>query len=204
MSAPNNSLAKIRTAYEFFIDTVTDSIAFRRDDEHGSPIDLDLLLFSPPPEDNLSGDEFFTYIGTAGMSAQQSKDPNSLVEIVMCVTGEQSQADLKQVARALAQFAIRQCSNKVQLTPNQISSEMDLPLFEGRNRLMLSDFATNSPEWLPGLDPPVRLLYARAVFPKEADVITKIGDIEAARRFRSVGVNLDSPDRSEVDLSSIN
>ena len=164
------------------------------------PIELDILLSQPPEEDNLSEDEYFTSISTAGMSAHILPGPCKHVELMLYVSGHHCQQYLKALGWRLADLAAMPFRQRTFFAPNVLVRNLSLPLFEGMNCALITNFALDSPEWLPDIQPSVQLLSVHPVYESEADAIALIGDIEAYRRFKSRGVDWDDPKRLPVDL----
>jgi cell wall assembly regulator SMI1 len=164
------------------------------------PIELDILLSQPPEEDNLSEDEFFTSIATAGMSAHILPGPCKHIELVLYVSGHHRQEYLKALGWRLADLAMMPFRQGIFLAPNVLVRNLSLPLFEGMNSVLITNFAVGSPEWLPDIQPPIQLLSVHPVYESEADTIALIGDSEASRRFRSRRVDWDDPKRLPADL----
>ncbi|WP_228062085.1 SMI1/KNR4 family protein [Coleofasciculus sp. LEGE 07081] len=164
------------------------------------PPQLDILFFQPAAEDNLSEDEYFTYIATAGMSTRIMQEPCKHVELILCVQERQPQAALELLGRRLAELAVLPFREGTSFTPNLLLYDVSLPLFERMDCALITNWGVYSPEWLPGIQPPVQLLSVKPVYKSEADIIEGIGDIEVCRRFRNEGINWDNPKRSPANL----
>jgi hypothetical protein len=162
---------------------------------------LNILFFQPEPEDNLSEEEYFTFIATAGMSTPMMNGPCKHVELIISVQGLQPPEALETLGRRMAELAVIPFREDTYFAPNLLLSGVSLPLFERMNCVLITNWGVNSPEWLPGIQPPVQLLSVKPVYESEAEIIKVIGDIEACSRFINDGVNWDDPKRDPAYLT---
>jgi hypothetical protein len=162
----------------------------------GAPTELEVLFFEPAPEDGIPEADWFTLLATAGLSARPLHGPCERAELVLRVQGRFGRAELRALGREFAEFAVMPHRLGIPLAPNLIVDGVALSLYPERDCLLVTEVSLRSPTWLPGVAPRVRLLRARPVYGSEADVIERIGDVEAARRFRRAGVNWDDPKRA--------
>lgn len=201
MNQANPTLSALHTAYERWAGIPAAILELQRDElKEQVPTELDILFFQPAEEDNLSEDEYFTYIATAGMSTRIMQGPCKHVELILCVQERQPQEALELLGRRLAELAVLPFREGTYFTPNLLLYDVSLPLFERMNCVLITNWGVYSPEWLPGIQPPVQLLSVKPVYKSEADIIERIGDIEACRRFRNEGINWDNPKRNPASL----
>ncbi|MFB2891749.1 suppressor of fused domain protein [Aerosakkonemataceae cyanobacterium BLCC-F50] len=201
MNEANPTLAALNAAYERWAGTPTTILELRRGELNEQiPTELNILFFQPEPEDNLSEEEYFTYIATAGMSTHVMQGPCKHAELILCVQRLQPPEALETLGRRIAELAVIPFREDTYFAPNLLLSGVSLPLFEPMNCVLITNWGVNSPEWLPGIQPPVQLLSVKPVYESEAEIIKVIGDIEACSRFINEGVNWDDPKRDSAYL----
>lgn len=204
MNQGNPTLADLHAAYERWAGTPAAILELWRDELNEQiPTELNILFFQPAQEDNLSEEEYFTYIATAGISTRVMKGPCKHVELILCVQELQPPKTLEVLGRRLADLAVIPFREDTYFAPNLLLSGVSLPLFERMNCVMITNWGVYSPEWLPGIQPPVQLLSMKPVYESEAEIIKVIGDIEACRRFTNEGVNWDDPKRDPAYLQTL-
>lgn len=204
MSKINIALSDLHAAYEQWIGTPNAILELRRQESNEQiPSEMDILFFQPAAEDNLSDEEYFTYIATAGMSTRVMQGPCKHVELILCVNRRHSSEELHALGRALSELAVIPFCEGTYFAPNLLVCDVLLPLFENMNCVLITNWGTYLPEWLPGIKPPVQLLCVRAIYESEADIIEKIGDIEAIRRFTNESIKLDDPKRLPAYLRKL-
>jgi cell wall assembly regulator SMI1 len=177
-------LTKIRKAYDAWLDPPDHVLSLRRpESDPAVPSEMDVLFFLPVPEDRLPDDQELTTIATAGMSTREMQGPSRLVELVLWVRGRWRIDELEPTGRRLAELAVAPYREGAMFAPNLVLRGISLPLFARMSCALLTDHGIYSPEYLPGLRPPVRLLQLHPLFEEEADIVEQIGDLEANRRF---------------------
>lgn len=202
MSKINITLHELHTAFIGWAGEPVDILELRRDEENEQvPTEIDILFFQPKEEDNLSEDEFFTIIATAGMSTRIMRGPCKRVELIIRIQGRQNLKNLQALGRGLGELAVEPFRIGGFFAPNLILCNVTLPLFEGMNCVLITNVGIHSPEWLPTIKPPVQLLWVKPIYESEADIIEGIGDIEASRRFTIEGINWDDPKRAPAHLT---
>lgn len=203
-SKTNITLSDLHVAYEKWAGQPVWTLELRKNEINEQiPTEMNILFFQPAREDNLSDEEYFTYIATAGMSTRTMKGLCKHIELIICVAGRQHSEDLRALGRRLAELAVIPFREESYFAPNLIVCNVSLPLFQKMNCVLVTNWGTHSPEYLPGIVPPVQVLCVRPIYESEANVIDKIGDIEAIRRFMSEGVNLDDPKRPPACLEEL-
>jgi cell wall assembly regulator SMI1 len=199
-----DKLREIYAAYENWVGEPTRIIEFRREEViEEEPNKLDVLFFQPPVEETLTEDEYFTYVATAGLSAYAIPRTSERVELILSVCGYQLLQDLQLLASELAELAVVPFREDTFFSPNVLLSNIHFSLFERMNHALITDWGVNSPEFLPGIQPPVRLLSIIPVYESEARVISSIGVTETYQLFRDEGVNLDDPKREPARLRGL-
>ncbi len=201
MTETNLTLADLNAAYERWAGKPVAVLQFQKEELNEQiPTELNILFFQPELEDDLSDDEYFTYIATAGMSTRVMQGPCKHVELILCVQKHQPPETLNEIGLKLAELAVIPFRENTYFAPNILLSNVSLPLFEHMNCVLITNWGVYSPEWLPGIQPPVQLLSMKPVYESEANMIKVIGDVEACRRFQHQGVNWDDPKRSPANL----
>ncbi len=170
-----------------------------------APAEMDILYFQPQEGDNLPEDEFFTTLATAGLSTHTMSERLPRVELVLDVRGRRGWDDLRLLGVRLAQLAVAPFYKETPpFEPEQVLRDVSFPLFAGMDCALVTEWGMYPPhEQLPQVDPPVYLLSIHPIYADEADVIERVGALEAARRFRAAGVEWDNPDRPPARLDDL-
>ncbi len=196
------TLKKLRASYNEWSGKPKRIIELRREQKSTKvPDEMDLLFFQPDEEDNLPEEEFFTSMATAGMSTRTMKGPYESVELVLRVQGKYPDKDLEAVARRLGELAVVPFREGSYFAPDMIIWNFEFPLFEKMNCLLITNVGVNYESWLPGISPPVLLLWVKPLFESEAKIAESIGDKETTRQFFEKDANWDDPQRSPVKLT---
>lgn len=202
MGKTSITLHELRTALNEWAGKPVDILELRRDKENEQiPTEIDILFFQPTEEDNLSEEEFFTIIATAGMSTRIMHGPCKHVELILRIQGRQNLENLQALGRGLGELAVDPFRRGGFFAPNLILCGITLPLFENMNCVLITNVGIQSPEWLPIIKPRVQLLWVKPIYESEANIIEEIGDIEASHRFTIEGINWDNPKRTRADLT---
>lgn len=189
-------------AYEQWLGRPVSVVSLRRPEEHDDvPAELDILFFQPENQDELLEEDRFTYIATAGLSTRHMPESGALVELVMRIDGPYALAALEDLARALAEIGVLPFRDGIDLAPNMLVHGTTLPLFEAMTSLVVTHWGVSSPQWLPGLEPPVLVLSLQPVYGSEAEMIETLGVEEAGRRFVAEEINWHNPRRDRADLT---
>lgn len=197
------TLKKLNAAFEEWSGKPKKVIELRRKEKNETvPTKLDLLYFQPDESDGLEGDEFFTSIATAGMSMRVMKGPYENVELLLQVQGTYSDEDLEAVARRLGELAVAPFREDSYFVPDQVVRNFEFPLFEKMDCVLITNVGVNVETWLPGIEPPVLLLWVKPLFESEAKIAEKIGDVKTAQQFYKKGVNWDDPERDPLKLTT--
>ena len=201
VTPPGPTLTQQHEAYEEWVGKPLDIMTLARTRAiDGVPREMHLLFFGPALEDALPGDERFTLIATAGMSACPMRGSVERIELVLRIQGTYSEGPHRAIAQSLAEFAVLPYRLGTYLTSNLVFRGVGQPLFEGMDCVLVTNVGVHTPVWLPRIRPPVRLLWIKPIYASEADVIEQIGDMETARRFARLGVNWDDPHREPAML----
>jgi len=161
---------------------------------------LDVLCYRSGDEDRLRAESEFTFLATVGLSLQELDGPFDQVELVWRLQGRQTWEAIQALAKALATIAVLPQYGPVRFEPGAVIRNISLPVFDRMNNLLITHWGVHSPEYLPGLQPPVMLLSIKALFSSEAAIVEQIGPEEASRRFLLEGVHWDDPDRKCAGL----
>jgi cell wall assembly regulator SMI1 len=159
------------------------------------PSEVDVLIRA------IDDEESWAYLGTAGMSLVAMKGPIERAELMMRVDGKHRKKDLEQLARRLGDVVAEPFRKGFALRDEMILDDVNLPLYAGMPSVAITRWS-GEPDELPGVDPPVRLLEVTPLYPREAEIVRKIGVAEAFRRFSAEGVNTWDPSRDEASLEA--
>jgi hypothetical protein len=161
---------------------------------------LDLLCYRSTDEDRLRPENEFTFFATAGLSLQEAHRPLERFELIWRIAGRRSCDEIQALAEALATLAALPMYGPVVFAPGAIIRNVSLPVFDRMDSLLVTHWGVHTPEYLPGLRPPVLLLGIKALFGSEAMIVEHIDHREACRRFILEGVDCDDPARSCASL----
>jgi hypothetical protein len=161
---------------------------------------LDVLCYRSGDEDRLRAEDEFTFLVTAGLSLQETDDPIGRVELVWRLQGRRTWQEIQALAEALAAIAVLPQYGPVRFAPGAVIRNISLPIFDRMDSLLITHWGVHSPEYLPGLQPPVLLLSIKALFGSEAAIVEQIGPEEACRRFLLEELDWDAPDRKCAGL----
>ncbi|MDQ2807415.1 MAG: SMI1/KNR4 family protein [Chloroflexota bacterium] len=201
MPKTNVTLAALHTAYEQWSGPPVDLIHLQKNEiDADVPMELDVLFFQPSEEDNLSEEEYFTFVATAGMSMRTVQEGQELYELICCVNGPQQPAELHLLAHRLAELAVLPFRNSTALVVPMILRGFTLPLFDKMTSLLLTDWGVGGPEWLPHRPERIRLVAVIPLYEAEADIVEVIGDVEAGQRFYHEGIRWNTPTRPAAQL----
>lgn len=201
MPADALTLAAIRDAWARRMGAPGRALALtRRARDRNLPETLEILFFATPEEDRLPPDEQYLYVATAGLSLAPPGDAEERAELLLDVRGRYDESEREEIGRDLAELAAELYAGGIAAGPNRVISGVRIAPFREMESVLLTDVGVEEPDWLPGLDPPVRLVGVVPVHEQEADVIERIGDREASRRFLDEGVEWDDPARGPAAL----
>lgn len=204
MSAENMTLSKLHQAYENWLGTPAHIIQLRRDEfSEQIPTELDILFFHSSENENLSDDDFFTYIATAGMSRYAMQEPDAYAELIIGVKGHHHSDDLEALGRKIGELAVIPFRYGINFAPNRLISSLSLPIFVQMTCMLVTNWFIKQPIWLPNLESAVLMLTLCPVYQSEAQIIQQIGDMEAYERFVHEGIDLQDPTRIPARLEAI-
>jgi len=198
------TLTALHTAYETWLEVPVAISEFRHiASDDNLPTELDVLFFQPREEDVIE-DSFFTYLVTAGMSTRTLEGPDRQIELGLQVVGRYEWDALHVLAIRLSELALAPYYQDALYAPNQIVRDVSLPLFDGMDCMLITDWSISPPpDYLPGLTLPVRLLRIQPLFTHEADIVDTIDAREAYRRFRAEGIDWNAPHRPPALLDEL-
>jgi hypothetical protein len=174
---------------------------FRRENRPSTSLPaLDVLCYQSTDADHLQPDSEFTFLATAGASLHEMPGPFPRVELLWRLAGRRSCEEIQALAGALATIAVLPLYGSVIFAPGAVIRNVELPVFDRMDSLVITHWSVHNPECLPGLQPPVLLLNIRALFDSEGQIVERIGEREACSRFLLEGVDWDDPDRACASL----
>ncbi len=201
MPADALTLAAIRDAWTRRMGPPDRTLALtRRAQDRNLPETMEILFFGTPGADRLPDDQAYLYVATAGLALAPPGDAEERAELLLDVRGRYDHAQQEEIGRDLAELAAELYAGGIAALPNRVISGVRLAPFREMDSVLLADVGVEEPDWLPGLDPPVRLVAVVPLYDEEADVIERIGGREASRRFLDEGVEWDDPARGPAAL----
>ena len=171
-------------------------------DEAAAPSALDVLCYQAPPEEKLPPPEQYTMFVTAGLSTREMTGDVPRLELYWDVSRRLAPAEIRVMAEALSQIAVLPFYRDVRFAPGVVVEDLNLPVFKGMRSLLVTNMGVYGEEWLPGLNPPVKILCLKALFQSETEGARRIGEYEVNRQFQIHGVDWGNPDRPPVALQT--
>lgn len=166
----------------------------------GVPAALDVLCFQASAEDKLASEDEYTILATVGISTHATDASTGRLELVWEISRRLSMREARAAAEALAEVAVLPFYRQVRFVPGVVVRGVQLPLFERMTCLLITNWGVYGDEQLPGLEPPVKLLWVKALFESEADIAEQIGEFETNRQLHEQGIDWDDPARAMADL----
>jgi cell wall assembly regulator SMI1 len=204
MAITNVRVENLLAAYRTWFGEPAKRLEFSHEQvDHRVPTELEVLFFQPANFAELPEAKCFTYIATAGMSTRTLSGPYERVEFIQRVDGRYSEEDLDQLGRTLAQLSVVPFLEHLAVAPGQLLGDIPWPIFVGMNSMLLTDCAIVSNQ-LSTDEPVAILLNVIPLFQGEAEIIARIGELEAGRRFLREGINWHDPRRRSAALSRMN
>lgn len=202
MPVTNVKLSELDQAYRDWLGEPVKRLQFRHESSDDRvPTELEVLLFRPEQSDQLPDHKQFTYVATAGMSTRRLEGPHERVELVLRVDGKHSDDELELLGNTLAKIAVVPFLEKLQLGPGRVLCDIEWPLFTEMHCALLTHWAVTLDRWLSTKEPLALLLSIVPIHEREAEVVARIGELEANARFVSEGINWHDPHRSIARLT---
>ena len=119
-------------------------------------------------------EEYPTAIATIGLAIYNPISTSDRAELIFYIAIGQSQQDYERVGKGLANLVWSCLAQGSYFIPNQVMREISIPLFERMNYLFVMDWGYTFPEWLPEIEPEVRLLEVVPIYEIEAEQLDNI------------------------------
>ena len=194
-------LEDLHRAYREWAGEPFSTSTFRRENRPPAvPAALDVLCYRSTDEDRLRPENEFTFFATAGLSLQDAHGLSGRIELTWRLAGRRSWEEIEALAEALAELAVLPMYGPVLFVPGAVVRNLSLPVFRDMDSLLITHWGVHSPEYLPGVQPPVGLLSIKPLFGSEAAMVESMGVSEACRRFLLEGIDWDDPARACATL----
>lgn len=146
-------------------------------------------------------EEYSTDLATMGLASYSPISPGDRAELILYIPIGQSQQDYERLGKGLANL-VRSCLAKGSyFIPNQVMREISIPLFERMNCLFVMDWwGYEFPEWLPNIEPGVRILKILLIYESEAEQLDNIELIFRTEVLEQTIGHLSNPLREPVRL----
>jgi cell wall assembly regulator SMI1 len=202
-----NSLPAIYAAFDELVGPPAKTLKFKKDQSDSSCSDeLDILLVYETEDvyeqENVEYADFeFVVITTAGMSIYALSGPHPYIELGLGIEGEFLPEEVDALGQKIAELATMPFREKIHFAPGIILRGVSLPMFDGMNCVLITDWYTHTPEWLRGLPNPPLLLRLHPVYESEADLIERIGVFEAHKLFQKQNLDWEQRDRQPLKFN---
>jgi Suppressor of fused protein (SUFU) len=189
------SLQDIYDSYTAWQGAPAHILKFEDDPQPALPIHS--LLYLPIEKEEV----FESSLYTAGMSAHVMSEECPHAELNLDVLGRHPMDDYERLGQGLINIIRARFQQGLDFIPNSVIRNISLPLFEKMNSLLITDWAKGVQEYLPDLEPPVRLLRVLPLFDSEAAKVEAIGDLNTITAFVKSGINWADPSREPLTFS---
>ena len=163
------NLQQLRAVFEEWYGEPHYVLTFARPDEQAIPDRLEILYYFGEEVE-----EYPTAIATIGLASYSPIMTSDRAELMLYVAIGQSQQDYERLGKGLANLVWRCLGLGSYFIPNQVLQDISIPLFERMNSLFVMDWGYKVPEWLPGIEPDVRVLEVVPIYDSEAEQLENI------------------------------
>ncbi|HAZ48357.1 MAG TPA: hypothetical protein DDW76_26355 [Cyanobacteria bacterium UBA11369] len=163
------NLQQLRAVFEEWNGEPHYVLTFARPDEQAIPDRLEILYYFGEEVE-----EYPTAIATIGLASYSPISPGDRAELMLYVAIGQSQQDYERLGKGLANLVWSCLARGSYFTANQVLRDISIPLFERMNSLFVMDWGYKVPEWLPGIEPDVRVLEVVPIYDSEAEQLENI------------------------------
>jgi Suppressor of fused protein (SUFU) len=179
---------------------------FRREQDASSTFTaLDVVCHRSEHQEKLRTQDEFTFLTTAGVSVCGQPSNFSRVELVWRIAGRRSWEEIQLLSQSLATIAALPVYRpSLIFAPGVVIQGLSLPIFTRMDSLFITHWGISAPEYLPGLRPPVLLLWIKPLYGSETSVVEQLGDQKAALLFRQRLLDLDNPLRFSLEGEELN
>ena len=191
------NLQQFRAVFEEWYGEPHYVLTFARPDEQAIPDRLEILYYFGEEVE-----EYPTAIATIGLASYSPIMTSDRAELMLYVAIGQSQQDYERLGKGLANLVWRCLGLGSYFIPNQVLQDISIPLFERMNSLFVMDWGYKVPEWLPGIEPDVRVLEVVPIYDSEADQLENLEETfrtEICKQAIPKG-NMSNPLREPVRL----
>jgi hypothetical protein len=134
------------------------------------PNRLDILYYFSEDQE-----ESPTWTATAGLASCITSSICERAELVLSIPATQSHSDYDNLCEGLANLVGSCLSRGLYFAPNQVIRNISIPLFERMNFVFVRDWwGYEFPEWLPNIEPGVRILKIVLIYKTEAEQLDNI------------------------------
>lgn len=192
---------KLREGYKSWYGEPNRVFHFFIEPENSHQFQLDIFVYYPIEEEDLPT----TAICTLGLSllclAQDNKNP--LSELVLELSGKQAESDCKKIAESLVNLVEKGLLKSSCITAEEIYPHQVIPSNPDLNQFMVIDWGVGTTDYLPGIEPYVKLLRVVPLFSEEAN---QLMEIPIGARTQIVATTLskkwDDAERERVQFST--
>jgi cell wall assembly regulator SMI1 len=191
------NLQQLRTAFEEWNGEPHYVLTFAAPDEQAIPENLEIWYYFGEEVE-----EYPTAIATIGLAIYNPISTSERAELMFYIAIGQSQQDYERVGKGLANLVWSCLAKGSYFIPNQVMRGISIPLFERMNCLFVIDWGYTFPEWLPGIEPEVRLLEIVPIYESEAEQLDNIEKTLREKVFKlaTKKENRSNPRRDRVCL----
>lgn len=174
---------------------------YRKNELDAYPLkQIDILCYQSTEEDELEDEEHVSFLTTAGLSNHKMEGTIEYAELFLKIKGKKYVPFLEELSRELAEFVAIPFRHNISFSPNIIIDDFSFSLFTGMDSVLLSNWGITCSTYLPCVNKRILMIELHPIFKSEANIIEKIGDIEANRRFRMENIDWSIPERKPAVL----
>jgi hypothetical protein len=199
MTVSDITLSQLHDAFEEALGRYDDRIEFKRKaPDETVPTEIDVLFYLPKITSDLSEEDNVTIVVTAGMSTRVMEGPHHFIELVCIFTGGCDKDERKKISEQLAWLSLVPFKQSRYFAPGMVLENFQLYPFEHMPFAAVIDWGLLAPDFLPLIQPPVRLLQLIPLYEKEAQLVDDLGVIAAYTKLQGKGVVFENFKREPV------
>jgi cell wall assembly regulator SMI1 len=190
------NLQQLQAAYQEWLGEPNYVLAVTASDEQEISNTLELLYYFSEDDE-----EDPTWIATAGLANCTTSSICDRAELVMYVPANPSHSEYENLGQGFANLVWDCLARGLYFAPNQVIRNISLPLFERMNCVFVTDWwGYEFPEWLPNIEPGVRILKIVLIYETEAQQLDNIELIFRTEVLEQTIGHLSNPLREPVRL----
>lgn len=197
----SNSLPDISAAFDEMLGRAAKILKFQKDwIDSPAPDELEILLVYETEDvyerENVEFAEFdFAAVTTAGMSTCALPGFHPYIELGLYVYGEFATEEVEALGQKIAELAMMAFREEIHFTSGVVLRDVSLPMFDGMNCVLITDWYVHKSQWLGGLPNPPLLLSLMSLYESEVDIVEQIGVLGIHQLFLEQNIDWQQRDR---------